>query len=504
MLRKLWLIMLFVLSLSTVAAQQVMPRIEGLEGNAEYMSLLSRDAQLKMQEDSIVNAVAQIRHDFRNDENNRQKYAQDILTLESRLFALRGEKGRLMDKISSIEQAWVLANLDKPTAVVASSDVADTLPKIDESGVRHLIGSVQVRRALSESDYTTLCRAEALEPIAVSCVTSYINNHKMLAELLLQYNSADNEQTANGIYGKYKTLTGLNGVLNDSLSNTWTYIYDNKTYAYGYLLEKMGRDELLSAKASEMASVARKIAAVSGEYQSDAVVSYFIQKRFLIDYESAVAEVLGLTAARDSLKLVSAQVANVDYKLPKTVLIERSFIDYAPLEFLTSRSSIQPCKIYERGTAYRVMLGSYNTRQSTSIFRGASPLSYIKTDEGKYEYFVGCFAEREQAEQAVTHLKSKGFRRPQIVVWNDGVRSDVEHGDDVATERYRIEIVGVVALSEQMKAILKEEVSEYELTRIGDNTLVVGAFDSVAVANRVAEAMRQADTNVEIKVVAIE
>ena len=42
-----------------VRAQQpeVEARIAGLEGNAEYMSLLREDAQLQIREDSIVNAV---------------------------------------------------------------------------------------------------------------------------------------------------------------------------------------------------------------------------------------------------------------------------------------------------------------------------------------------------------------------------------------------------------------------------------------------------------------
>ena len=41
-----------------VRAQQpeVEARIAGLEGNAEYMSLLREDAQLQIREDSIVNA----------------------------------------------------------------------------------------------------------------------------------------------------------------------------------------------------------------------------------------------------------------------------------------------------------------------------------------------------------------------------------------------------------------------------------------------------------------
>ncbi len=510
MFRKLALSsLLLVLSLSPIAAQQVSPRIEGLEGNAEYMSLLKRDAQLKIEEDSIVNVVEKIRHNFRTDESNRQRYSQEILTLEAQLFVLRGEKGKLVDKISSIEQAWVLSMLDAPSKSAAPASNAAAMPKIDESGVRRLTRSVQLKELLSAADYATLCRAEALEPTAANCVTAYINNYHTLADLQLQYNAADNEQLANGIYGKYKTLTGLNGVLSDSLKSVWTYIYDNKSYAYGYLLEKLDKDEILSAKAEAMASAARKIAAASGEYESDVVASYFIQKRYLTDYELSVAELLGTTAARDSLKVVAAQIADVDYRLPKIIFTERSFIDYEPLEFTQSRygsrSPIPECRVYERGTLYRILLGEYSSKQSAAAFRGAAPLSYARTESGKYAYYAGCFAKREEADEALNRLKAKGFRRPQIVVWNDGVSSDVTpSGDADVVPRYRIEIVGAAALSEELKSVVKELAAGCELTRVGDDTFVVSAFEDAAAANRVADAMRQADTSVEIKVVEIE
>lgn len=53
----------------TLHAQQpkVEARIAGLEGNAEYMSLLKEDARLQIREDSIVNAVERMRRRLRED-----------------------------------------------------------------------------------------------------------------------------------------------------------------------------------------------------------------------------------------------------------------------------------------------------------------------------------------------------------------------------------------------------------------------------------------------------
>lgn len=61
------------LAAGNLCAQQVRvePRIAGLEGNREYMSLLEQDAQLQIREDSIVNAVERARQQLREDPANR-------------------------------------------------------------------------------------------------------------------------------------------------------------------------------------------------------------------------------------------------------------------------------------------------------------------------------------------------------------------------------------------------------------------------------------------------
>ena len=102
------------LTAGALHAQQpkVEARIAGLEGNAEYMSLLREDAQLQLREDSIVNTVERMRQRLREDPSRRQELSQEILQQESRIFEIRNAKGRLIDRINTIEQEWVLANLN--------------------------------------------------------------------------------------------------------------------------------------------------------------------------------------------------------------------------------------------------------------------------------------------------------------------------------------------------------------------------------------------------------
>lgn len=58
---------------------------------------------------------------MREDPAKRQQYSQDILQLESKIFEIRScnAKGRLIDRINTIEQEWVLANLNGAAQQIA-------------------------------------------------------------------------------------------------------------------------------------------------------------------------------------------------------------------------------------------------------------------------------------------------------------------------------------------------------------------------------------------------
>ena len=293
------------LAAGDLCAQQVRvePRIAGLEGNREYMSLLEQDAQLQIREDSIVNAVERARQQLREDPANRQRYSQEILQLESRIFEVRNAKGRLIDKINTIEQEWVLANLNgaaQQPAEPAAESPAGAIP--DSLKVRNLVFNPYFREQLPEADYAALRRAQGLELDAVDYVNRYFANYGTICELAEAYAAAQTEADAGEIYDRYNTLQGFNRVLADSLAEAWNYIADNKGYAYGYLMDKLGQDAILAREEKRLSGAARELSALRGEVASDAVADYFLRKKVLVGYETAVAGLLGLTSARDSLR----------------------------------------------------------------------------------------------------------------------------------------------------------------------------------------------------------
>lgn len=386
-------------------AQQpaVEARIAGLENNEEYMSLLRRDAQLQVREDSIMRVVSGMRHRLHDEPDNRQRYTQEILRLESLIFDLRTAKGRLIDRINAIEQEWVLANLNSASASEPSSAAEVSIP--DSLKVRNLVFNPYFREQLPEADYAALRRAQGLELDAVDYVNRYFANYGTICELAEAYAAAQTEADAGEIYDRYNTLQGFNRVLADSLAEAWNYIADNKGYAYGYLMDKLGQDAILAREEKRLSGAARELSALRGEVASDAVADYFLRKKVLVGYETAVAGLLGLTSARDSLRGVAAQLDGIDFRLPRIDVAQRYFLDYDSIAFSATpkysyQHPIPECRVYEHGTIYRILLGTFNTKRAVSTFRGAYPLSYLVGEDKKWCYYAGGFATREEAEAA--------------------------------------------------------------------------------------------------------
>lgn len=499
-----------VMAAGALRAQQpaVEPRIAGLESNEEYMSLLREDAQLQMREDSVVRAVAALRQQLREESGQRQEHTREILQLESRIFEIRNAKGRLIDRINTIEQEWVLANLDGAVQTPATSGDGAVVSIPDSVKVRNLVDNLYFREHLAEADYAALCKAQRLESAARDYADRYFANHATLTELAESYAAVQTEAEAMEIYERLTALQGINRQLADSLSEVWNYIFDNKNYAYGYILDELNSEEILAREEEELARASRQLTGLSGTTASDAVADYFLRKRVIADYEVAVAEVLGLDAARDSLRGAAEQLAAVDFRLPRVEVAERYFLDYDSVAFsskpkYTYQNPIPECKVYANGTIYRILLGTFNTKRAAATFRGAYPLFYLINADGKWCYYTGGFASLEEAEAAQKILKEHGFLRPEIVVWVDGAERNLSRDPEAMNVTYRVEITGAEALPEAAKQVIAETAAGHELSRVGQQLFVVAGFTERTTADRLAEALRLADGSLEINVVEV-
>ena len=491
------------------ARQSVLnPEPAGLESDRQYVALMQEDKLLQLREDSIAMAMEHLRTRLRTEPEARGRISEEILLLESRMFAVRNAKGKLVDRINALEQEWVLAQLEGSDSST-ETDAADTGATAVLSAVgpklRNLVYNGYFRENLPSAEYAVLLRAQSLELRAAELLHCYFSNYDSLALLAPLYTAATVEADAVAIYDRFQALTETNRQLADSLERVWNYIFDNKSYAYGYLLDKLDHDRLLAEQESRLTEAMQRLAGLRERTISDKVADYCVRKCVALDYEMDMARLLGLDAACDSLSVVRKQVEAVDFRVPKIEIVERFFVEYDSLVFskvprYDARHPIPECRIYARGTIYRILLGTFSAKRPVSLFKGAYPLWYSVDGDGKWSYYAGGFATLAEAESAQELLKKRGFVRPEIVGWKHGVARNYSQHPDTDARTYRVEVLDAAELSEPIRAVIAAIAADAEVSKVGRNLFVVGPLPDKETAEKVAQAIRQKDDNLEIKV----
>lgn len=247
------LAMLLAGAVAETSAQEVTARIAGLESNAEYMEMLREEAALQAREDSVTMVVNRVRRQLRDDPSQRGAHAAEILRCEEQLFTIRTERGRLTDRINTVEQDWVLANLDLNRPAPSQAGAAAGTPLPDSLQTADLVHNPCFRDRLPAADYRALLDAQRRERTAFDLAAACAENYEAVEALKISYDTVSTEAPAAVLYERYRALQSLGRTLCDSLQRVWGTIYDNKNYAYSYLLDNLGRDDLLGRTEEQMA-----------------------------------------------------------------------------------------------------------------------------------------------------------------------------------------------------------------------------------------------------------
>lgn len=318
---------LFAVALSTgLQGQQVTARVAGLESNAKYMSLLEQEQRLHRTEDSVVQVINDTRKLFTAEttDSEKEQLGTKILQLEKELFEIRNQQGVTANEIGAIEQDFILKNLN---GTAENPAAAGTPAPAGGKQTPNLVYNVYFKENLSEQDYKALRHAQELEPLPLKLLGTYLENYRKADSLATLYDTTANKTLAEETYAQLESIGSLNRALSDSLSHVWNYIYDNKTYAYNYLLDKMGKNEMLDKFGTQFRNNRQQIAAMQDSVASETVYGYPLNKRLLLGYEEALAGILGYTAARDSVNKQSEIFGKLHYDLPKIAPKERIFMN---------------------------------------------------------------------------------------------------------------------------------------------------------------------------------
>ena len=494
-------IILTLCSVLSVGAQEILPRIGSLAENREYMNLLRRERALEVKSDSVVGVMSSIRSQIRamavqdTIPAAADSLAVVLTSADQVMYQIRAEKLQLVDSINAIEQQHVLSRMDNNRSAVASSSSS-------------IFNNEYLRQSLPEEDYVSLLRVHAMEPDVRAKVRQYSEGYIRIKSLYDKYLMSAVEGEAGALYEELTAAMAANDALNREIAQAWSEIFDQKTYVYSYFLEKENRVDVLNITEGMMRDAQLKIANDVEGCMSEALVDYCLQKNVVLNFETYVARLLNAQSSLDSLSKDSRIHRELDYRLPNFEVERRSFVQYEPIQFhakspYNSQNPVPECVVYEYGTIYRLLLGSYKYEQNLNIFKGIAPL-YIKLEEdGRYYYYAGGFRTKSEALAAEGILRKKNFRNPQIIEWCNGQMTNITALGEEGEYHYRIEIEGVEKLSDLTLSVIRDNAPDCQLSKVGDTSFILGSFDSQAVAKQVAESVQHSDEMLQIKVAVI-
>lgn len=464
--------------------------------------------------DSVKDVLAEHRANYARNEGMREQLSPTILSLEREVVRLQQEYDKILVSVSQRDVKSALEAYEQTRKSGATAQKSQVV--VEDKGATYIPDKARMKRdlvandyfaeRLSVADFKTLRSSQQRESTVKKCVELLHHKYSELLALQRQYMEAPTKAEAEVFAQQFAAKQGEIASLDAQIASMWSSLYFNKIYSYDLLMERDGKTAMLDFSAEVAARAEREINSNSDLYQSDALVSYYVRKRALTEYEMGVAAALSLTPSRDSLKVVLSALKNRDYRLSKLSLQRRSFINYEDVEIkipsiYTSKNPVPKTKVYDYGVVYRVRVGIFSKRPAVSAFRGATPLSYSDTTHsGYYTYYVGGFRTEQEAQEAVVKLKKAGFRDPLISVWVDGTYYPTVADMRRSESKYSLEITGVASLTDDMKSRILSQNSDCAISRVG-STFVVGTFENKSVAEAVATELRNIDSAISVEIV---
>ena len=464
--------------------------------------------------DSVAEVLAEHRANYAKSESMREKLAPTILSLEKDMVRLQAEYEKVLAQISQRDAEMALKNYDVAQKERATAKREQPVVEDAKRGTytpdkarmkRDLVANDYFSERLPQGDYKTLREVQMRESKVKEVVERYFTKYGELLALQRRYMEVPTKEEADAQAELFNAKKSEMASLDDEITSLWSSLYFNKIYAYDLLMEREGNTSMLDFSAEAAARAEREINDNTDLYQSNALVGYYVRKKALTEYEMQIASALSLTTSRDSLKLVSAELKNRDYRLSKLSLQRRSFVNYEDIEVKTptiynSKNPVPQTKVYDYGTIYRIRIGLFSKRPNISALRGVMPLSYTDAyNGGMYAYFVGGFRTEQEAKDGADYLKKLGFKEPIIAVWDDGEYYPTLEDMRRSQSQYNIEISGVATLTDDVKALILSHKSDCTISRIG-STFVVGTFEGKSAAEAVVAELKALNADIKANI----
>ena len=500
------------------------PGIKELESNKEYMALIERSKTLSGTADSINLVLAEYR-DMMNDEDAEQSVETlraEIIALEQRAHDISVEQGVVTRRIGAIEQEHIMNQiLSEQQHVVVGEIIDDSTPLSDaESAVANLIENSCFKTDLTQDDYTNLVRAQAEESDMLKYAKEYIETYEKLAQVAKDYAAADRAAVADPLFKQYEELSAKLEALDEKMNSTWNHILDTKYFAMQYILEKLHRYDIIDNAANNYQKMEYQCASEYGVYSSDALMRYSLGRPTLLRYELEFARDLRLKPAQDSLRGVLDKYSAPTFNLDPIKVEYREFKDFAKVKigrtnFYDESNPLPEVRVYESGTIYRILLGTYRQKQAMTLFKGVQPMSVARDKDGQYCYYAGGYATESEARDDIQFLKDKGFKAPELCCWIDGVMTNVDQAKKSSSSssskttttaatpqeskvQYMVTI-RVASIDNKMRSIINSTAPGKNVMRSGSN-YAVGLFKDRGEADMLMTSLSESYPTLEMTI----
>ncbi len=148
----------------------------------------------------------------------------------------------------------------------------------------------ELEATLSSELRDELASARKIEVEVPALVIEYMAVYERLGVLAEDYATVLTEAEAEDIRSSFEGLSGRLDELAVRIEEMWEGVFDSKSYAYNYMMDRDNQTEMLSLYEDLITQMREHKAQVSA---TGALIDYALQKRLLTEYEIALAEHFG-------------------------------------------------------------------------------------------------------------------------------------------------------------------------------------------------------------------
>lgn len=396
------------------AAMAISALAQSIGDDPAYRALMVRQSALKSSQDSLQSLLSSARASFEDaSDKQRETISQTIVRLEGEIYDMRSKMSRIGSDIAAIEQQYAERSLQ-----------SEALKPAPESAV--LYDNLFFKDNLASGDIAKLRSVPGIETKVRQIVSSIEPLYARLVEIKMMYDRSILQSEVDALKNEAEGIVVKIEALDKQIGELWLPVYNFSLDTYLVLLDKVGAQDrtMLESLENEWRDVRRTEAFAVENSMAPNLAAFDVERALLVSYQKALAKVLDLTVAYNVL--TSSKVMPVSKDMPIIKFLPRVLTIYSPIQTGIKYLSDNPNDLPEAiipatGNYYSVQISLLSAMPSSlDMFKGAFPLQYLKTADGKFRFMAGGFHTYAEAAKGLSVLTKAGYRAPVIVAFRDG------------------------------------------------------------------------------------